>query len=339
MTFENLEQRMAQYYIDMFPPFVPDKNASISVPKQEQFYNIMKKLRQLAFNEPLLFVPSLHEDDAYPNRFNKKGYGKPDLQTKMKKFTKVIDSLIQMMFLLGQGSDVKINNRQKIILSRIGIDNFIDLPAAWVWMSIREGTTLTAFSHCLFDKHYSYASDIYMRLLEEQSFRKLKNWMVDHGYNQYDIYDVTASDCKLSLTYANPAWCDDRPGGGFEYKIKHTGISIRYDPHIKHPVVLGVCIPKGLMKPLTESFDLMSESLKAFFIKQTTQCWGCRYCVQTDKTGLRPFAYIPIEYKQAEYNMCTYFPGYSYCWTSIDDDLADALIEMLSFMDKFAPNK
>jgi len=299
----------------------------------------MKNLRQLAFNEPLLFVPALHEDDAYPNRFNKQEYGKPDLQTKMKKFTKEVDSLMQVMFLLGQGSDVKINKRQQIILSRIGIDDLTDLPAAWVWMSRREDANLTAFSHCLFDKNYSYASDIYMRLLEEKPFRKLKKWMIDHGYNQYDIHDITASDCKLSLTYANPAWSKDSPSGGFEYKIKHTGISVRYDPFIKQPVVFGLCIPKGLTKSLAESFHLMSESLKAFFIKQTIKCWDCRYCVQTDKTGLRPLAYVLIKYKQAEYKMCTYFPGYRYCWTSINDDLADALIEMLSFMDKFAPNK
>ena len=33
------------------------------------------------------------------------------------------------------------------------------------------------------------------------------------------------------------------------------------------------------------------------------------------------------------------WPRYSYTWTSIDDELADMLIKMLSFMDKFIPNK
>jgi len=339
MIFENLEQRMAQRYIDMFPPFIPDENASVSISAQEEFYTIMKKLYRLAFNEPLLFVPSLHKDDAYPNRFDKKSYGKPDLQTTMKKFTKTVDSLLQTMFFLGQGRDIKINKRQQEILSKIGVENVGTLPAAWEWMSKRENANLITFSHCLFNKNYSYASDIYAHLFGNEAFRKIENWMLAQGYKQFNIYDVTASDCRLSLTYANPIWDKERPNGGFEYKIKHTGISARYDSFVKQPAVMGLCIPKGLMKSLLHSYNLMNESLKEFIIKQTTKCWDCRFCVQTDKTGLRPLAYTIIEHKKIEYKLCEYFPGYSYCWTSITPDLADQIIEMLSFMDKFVPNK
>jgi hypothetical protein len=92
MTFTSLEQRMAQTYIDMLPKFIPDKNAGIDIAEQEKFYLLMKSLYQLAFNEPLLFVPSLHEDDAYPNRY-KKSYGKPELVNNMRKFLKAMDSL------------------------------------------------------------------------------------------------------------------------------------------------------------------------------------------------------------------------------------------------------
>ena len=69
MAFESLEQRMAQTYIDMFPAFVPDEKSDISASEQEKFYTLMKNLYQLAFDEPLLFVASLHEDDAYPYRY------------------------------------------------------------------------------------------------------------------------------------------------------------------------------------------------------------------------------------------------------------------------------
>jgi len=338
MTFENLEQRMARSYIDMLPPFVPDEKANISVYEQEQFYNLMKELYHLAFNEPLLFVSSLHEDDAYPNRFNRRKYGKPDLQTNMKKFIKAVDSLLQNMFLIGQGADVKVNKRQKEILSRIGIENICNLPASWVWMSRREGANLTDFSYCLFDENYPYTSVIYARLLGKDAFRKLESWLISQGYERFDIYDVVASDCKLSLTYANPSWSKERPNGGFEYKIKHAGISMRYDSFIKQPAVMGLCIPKGLMKSIINSFNSMSESLRGFVVKQTAKCWNCRYCVQTDKTGVRPLAYTIIKHGETEYKLCEYFPGYNYCWTSIDNGLADQLIEMLPFMDRFIPN-
>ncbi len=334
MTYTSLEQRIAQAYIDMFPSFVPDEKANISVAEQEVFYNLIRDLYKLAFDEPLLFVPSLHDDDAYPNRFNKSSYGKPDLQVNMQKFLKAMDTLLQNMFLIGQGSSVKLNKRQQVILSRLGINSFTSLPLAWIWMSTRQETNLMVFSNCFFKKDYPYTSDIYARLLGNEAFRKLENWMISNGYKRYDIYDTNSSNSNLSLTYINPAWSKERPSGGFEYKIRHTGISARYDTFIKKPPVFGLCIPNGL-KPYLDAFNSMSEKNQNFIINHTKRCDGCRYCVQTDKTGSRPLACMPIDYKKDKYNLCPYFPGVGFSWTSIDDALAEQLIEMLSFMDRF----
>ena len=93
---------MAQSYISLLPGFVPDEDAPVSAAGQEEFYALMKGLYHLAYDEPLLFVPALHEDDAFPNRFNKLSYSKQRLQADMKKFTKAVDALLQAMFLLGQ---------------------------------------------------------------------------------------------------------------------------------------------------------------------------------------------------------------------------------------------
>jgi len=191
----------------------------------------------------------------------------------------------------------------------------------------------------LFHRDYPYTSDIYARLFGEAAFKKLENRMLSQGYKRFDIFDVTASDCKLSLTIANPKWSDSPPNGGFEYKIKHTGISARLDPYVNNPAVFGLCIPKGLMQSLIESLDSMDGQLKDFFIKCTTKCWNCNYCIQTDKTGSRPKVYITVIFGDDEYRLCTYFPGYNYCWSHIDDSLAENLIEMLLFMDRLAPGK
>ena len=336
MLFMHLEQRMAQSYIDMFPSFVPCENAPVSVGEQKCFYDLINNLYQLAFREPLLFVAKLHEDDAYPSRY-KKSYGKPTLITDMKRFTKAVEALLQNMFLLGQSGDVMLNKRQQMILSRLGVEDFTDLPSAWMWMSRRESASFLAFSYCLFDKDYPYTSDIYARLLGESAFKKLENWLLTHGYKRFNITDITASDCKLSLTIANPKWNDAAPTGGFAYKIKHTGISAQYDFYVKEPPVFGLCIPNGLRTYL-EAFSSMGRELQDFVVKHTKKCNGCRYCVQTDKTGLRSFAYIPIDFEDEEYKLCTYFPGYTYCWTHIDDDLVEELIMMLTFMDKFTPD-
>ena len=337
MNYPSLEQRLAQGYIDMLPSFVPKKDASVSVSEQEHFYGIIKGLYQLAFDDPLLFAASLHDDDAFPNRFNAKGYGKPKLMTDMQKFTKSVSGLLQAMFLLGKGEDVKISKKQRLVLSKLGIDDLTNIPAAWAWMSTRDNANISTFSHCMFDEGYSYASEIYTRLLGE-SFKKLESWMLSQGYKRFDIYDVVASRCRLSLSIANPKWSEEPPRGGFEYKIKHTGVSVRFDPFIQNPAVLGLCIPNG-MKPYLKAFDSMDRDLQSFITNRTKKCDMCNYCVQTDKTGTRPLAYTAVEFEGEEHQLCNYFPGYTYCWTSLDEGLADMLIKMLSFMDGFVPAK
>ena len=172
MIFTSLEQRMAYGYLEMLPPFIPDNDASVSVSEQERFYDLIRSLHQLSFDEPLLFVGALHEDDAYPSRY-KKPYGKPNLITDMRKFTKAVDSLLFNMFLIGQGKEAALNKRQQAVLSRLGIVDYTNLPDAWVWMAAREGARLQSFSHCTFNAGYPYTSDIYSRLLGEASFKRL----------------------------------------------------------------------------------------------------------------------------------------------------------------------
>jgi len=330
-TYTCLEQRMADNYLIMLSDFVPDKNAKTSIKEQEDFYKIIKSLYQLAFDEPLLFTKILHEDDVYPNRY-KKSYGKPELINNMRKYMLEIDILVNQMYLMGQGNEFKINNKQKNILKKLGITEFYNLPPAWVWMANRPESKLLEFKHCFFDKNYPYLVNLYASLLGKDAFFKLEKWMTGRGYKKYIINNITASDCKLVLTYANPLWSTDIPRGGYEYKIRHTGISVQYDFYIQNPIIFGLCIPNGLKNFLPE-FNSMSSSNQKFIINRTKKCDKCRYCIQTDKTGKRPLAFINVNYEQTEYSLCPYFPGYSYSWSIINDTLADQLIEMLSFMD------
>ncbi len=218
----------------------------------------------------------------------------------------------------------------------LGVNPANSLPAAWKWMATKDGANIPTFSHCLFDARYPYTSEIYARLLGKTAFKKLESWMLAHGYKRFDVYNTTASDCNLSLSIANPRWSKQSPRGGFEYKIKHTGIAAQYDYYLRKPAVLGLCVPNG-MKPYLEAFDAMDDALKACVVRQTKKCDGCKYCVQTDKTGLRPLAHTVVSFDGKTYPLCNFYPGYQYNWTAIDDELADMLIKMLAFMDTFAP--
>lgn len=329
----NLEQRMANSYLDLFPRFIPDEEAPVSAAEQEQFYMLMKRLYDLAYDEPQLFVSELHEDDVYPNRFNKTTYGKPQLFTNQRKFLKAVDALLQNMFLMGREETVKLNKRQKEILGRLEIVD-AELPAAWKWMSQRPGADPDDFAHCFFRQDYPYLSDIYAGLLGGE-FTRLEKWMTGRGYRRYVSKEPVSTGCKVVLSYANPAWSGEEPSGSFLYKVKHTGICVKYEPYFQGPCVMGLCIPNGL-KPFLDHFEDMDDILKAFVMRQSKRCEGCRYCVQTDKTGQRPLANIPVLSQGEEALMCPYFPGFSYCWTELNADLTDCIIRMLEFMDGFA---
>ncbi len=337
MMFDSLEQRLAHSYLETFPAFVPDEN-SLDLREQEHFYDFMKRLYQLAYDQPLLWVPTLHEDDAYPNHSTKKAYNKPDLHQHMRKFMQGMDGLLQSLFEMGKGVAVKPSKRQMAILAALGHDESAPRSPAWTWMATRPGANLPAFAHCFFRADYSYVSDLYAHLLgDEPAFRRLETWMLNRGYQRYMGLDVTASTDPISLTYANPAWSAETPRGGYEYTIRHTGIAAIYHIELQRPAVFGLCIPGGL-KPFLAAFADMDATVQRFVWARTKICDGCRYCVQTDKTGTRPLASIVVTHEGEVRRLCPYFPGYSYSWTSIDDALVDELIAMLAFMDGFVPS-
>ena len=253
----------------------------------------------------------------------------------MLKAERAVKTLLNTMFLMGRGQEVKRNKRIRNIFSRLGVEEGGRLPAGWTWMASRPGADSVAFAYCLFDRNHVYARDIYAPLLGEEPFRRLEQWMLSQGYRAYDIYKTEWADYRLSLSYANPAWGQEPPSAGNEYKIRHTGISVEYDAYTASPVSLGLCIPYG-MKPFLERFAQMSPKVQELVLERTKRCDGCRYCVQTDKTGIRPLACVPVEHQGAAHKLCPYFPGYAYRWTSLSNGLVGQMTAFLDFMDGFA---
>lgn len=324
-------------YLDQFPAFVPMENAIVSVGEQRAFYELMKSLYQLLRDEPDLFAPVLHEDDAFPSRY-KGEYGKPDLQANVLKGRRAINSLLECMYQMGRGAEVKLNRRQRRILSILGVGDADGLSAAWRWMSTRPDADPVAFAYCLFDKSYVYSLDVYRRLLGAEAFRQLEAWMQLHGYRAFDLYNTAYVDYQLTLTYANPAWDAARPNQGFEYKVRHTGIAAQYDVCVRNPATIGLCIPHG-MKFFLERFGAMDQQLRDFVLQHTKTCDGCRYCVQTDKTGKRPLAAVPVSVQSTIHKLCPYFPGWTFSWNHLDPELVSSMTHFMAFMDGFVGDK
>ena len=100
MTFTSLQQRIADGYLTLFPEFVPDKKSSVSEQKQKEFYDFMKSFYQLAYDEPLLFVPKVHDDDFIPKGCSITSCGKPSLSKNMNKFMNAVNDLLIKMYFM-----------------------------------------------------------------------------------------------------------------------------------------------------------------------------------------------------------------------------------------------
>jgi len=331
-NYNSLEQRVTAEYLDTFPAFVPATDAPVDAAAQRDFYELMLRLFRLLYEDPALLVPKLHEDDSFPTRY-KTGYGKPELQSDLLKCRKAINDLLKAMYLLGQGAEVKLNKRQKTILTKLDVD-LTALPPAWVWMATRPEADQIAFAFCLFDRTHCYAAEVYARLLGETPFRKLLDHLQELGYLLRDQYNTEWPDYRLMLSVYHPGWSPDPPALGYEYKIKHTGVAAQYDCCIREPVSIGLCIPGG-MKPWLERFEAMDPALQAFVAERTKQCDQCRYCVQTDKTGKRPLAFVPVSHAGETLQLCPHFPGYRYCWNALDDGIVEQIMAFVTFMDAY----
>lgn len=330
--FASLEQRVAAGYLAMLPAFVPLENRQVHEAGQRGFYELMGALFRLLAEEPELLFPTLHPDDAFPTRY-KKEYGKPQLQANLSKAERAVKGLLGNLFLLGQGREVKLNWRERKILDRLGAGGGA-LPEAWTWMARRPGADPVAFAYCLFDPDHVYTRGVFAPLLGEEPFQRLEGWMLSQGYRAYDMYNAKWPDYRLSLRYANPAWGPERPSIGNEYKVMHTGVSAEYDAHVASPASLGVCVPRGL-KLFLQHFGEMAPQVRELVLERTKRCDGCRYCVQTDKSGVRPLACLLVEGEE----LCPYYPGYAYRWPGLSQELVDRLTGFLDFMDGFAPDR
>lgn len=356
MTYKNLEQRMISTYLDTFPPFVPAKTDRVSKNSQEQFYLFMKSIYQSIYEDQQLLFTQLNEEDAYESYFNKSNDKKPDLIKLMKKDIKAMEDLLFCMFSIGLESEIDDNSlviNESFIISkkhlslfpRFGLSfnkgclthaSFPDMFPAWKWMTTREGASVFEFSRCMFDKDYSYASDIIAALTANQyAFHQMEESLIKSGY----IRKVKYGNCislgfttnnSIVLDYVKKLGETDKEPGNFVYDHFYTGLSFEYSIIMKKKKYFGLRILH--MKEILDKFDLMSDSLKSFIVTHTKQCDMCGYCIFNKWDKRKPLS-VAVSHN-GKYKLCPIFPGYRYCFNEMDESLSKNIMEFLLFMDK-----
>jgi len=84
-------------------------------------------------------------------------------------------------------------------------------------------------------------------------------------------------------------------------------------------------------------FAGMSDGLKQMILDEAYPCGGCKYCVQTDKTGKKPIAVSKVSHNGVNKAICSYYPLYE--MHELSTDRAEYLIELMTIADKVLGEK
>jgi hypothetical protein len=343
-------------YIELFPGFKSDKKSNITESSQNQFYNFIKTVFNSLYENPLLLFAKTNTDDYFTRRFNKHSENKQSVYNIMRKIIKSLEDFSQFLFdigIKGQVEDklVVIEKTYKIpkkyieIIEHCGLiyskneDNHIlkhnennEIFTCWKWFSKKPGITLQHFIGCMFDFNYSYTGEIYKKLSgDEEAYSQLEQFFSERNYIRIDNRDN-----RITVDYAKNYDKKEENLKAAWAERTHGGISAEYDSMMKNPQLYSLRIP--FYKRLLQEFDKAENREKEFIVNTGKKCDNCRYCVQTDKSGKRELAFISVCHDK-EYKMCSYFPGFYYCWEKLDKRIVRNIIGFLTFADKILTKK
>ena len=340
-----LEQRMVISYSNLLTPFHPCEEIAES--SQLEYYEFVTELYDRLFHKPEDFFTKLYEDDAHPNRFNCREYGKPELKIHMKKDRDKIEALFQLLILLWSEGDLtedgllitsKLSKSQKSMLTYMNFEvneksikhiKYPKLGQAMKYLAGKE-KPLWSFMYCWFDSSYPYLEKAYERFYDKEQYQRLIGWLKENHY-QTSI----GSPGGLTLDYYKCISKSEKPIGYAIHGDKfHYGFTFESRPESR---VMYHCEPRIIQyTSMLNHYDELSENTKHLILQRTKQCDGCRYCVQTDKTGKRPLAAMKLVDGT---HRCPYYPGFTYTFESLSKDNVDHIIAFLTDLEQIIIEK
>ena len=352
-SFDNLAQRSLNYFLATYPPFIPVRSDAATAEEQETVYLFLKSIYEKAYNDPSLLKLKAIPDDSYSDwEFHK---AKPELITEIRDSIKKVEQLIFLLFQICLSKQLDENSffvpetdmeikpsalkqlRNFDIQYQASGDGYtFTFPVKTAGLKLLAETSMQnrgngidipkphmLFSRGVFDPNHPWTYEVFRNLSKEwNAFDRLISFLDRNDYERIDCSE------GFSLNYV-------KNYGKKREKLKaawaertHGGIELVYEEARRNPVLLSLRIP--YFKEILEHSDKMDDKLKSFITGTTKKCDGCRYCVQTDKSGTRPLAAINVD----DHDLCPLFCGFSYRWRTIDDDLVDNIIELLQFIDE-----
>lgn len=353
--FDNLEKRIiASFYLTM-PGFYPFTCASCTEQEQKNLYDFMYKLYKILYENPNLIFKTLNEDFACSSVFTTIQKGSEKQSDLMRKEYKELVKLITFISDLGKNGNLNnevIEYDQKVSSKYCKILECLELNVenqriinkgkpffrALKWFSCL-AINIRHFSYCAFDIDHDYLSSNLALLCnkEEKATEKIIEWLRNNNYKVVSLIDKYPDNNDYSIHFIkNIHNTHDVVGFSYMGDPNHIGFSMEYRYSAKIPYFCTLRIQN--MKSILQSFDKLSPRIQSFIINTNKKCNNCKYCVQTDKTGLKPKAYTKVDYENKSYLLCPYYPGFSYSFRDVTIEDSETFIEFLKVIEKFNLN-
>lgn len=188
----------------------------------------------------------------------------------------------------------------------------------------KEDKAYLYFSRLVFDPSSDWTARVFDKYLKADGrILWLAHELESRGYTRIDCRDGK----KVSLDYVKQHGKKQEPVKCAWGERVHSGIELTYEELQLTPGYLWLRMP--MFKTVLEHIDELPENVAQFITSWTKTCNGCRYCVQTDKTGKRPLAAMKINEKMK----CPLYPGFTMNWRELEAGLEKDIVCVLNAID------
>lgn len=346
MTYQMLPQRVAAFFLSTMPPFRALPSPEATEAEQRAAYDFIRGIYETLYDDPsLLGLAPLPDDCLGPWQLQKEKAATVAKIRDMKKKTEAFLSLLHSLALPKEGASSALKPLDRKRLSRFGVraeGTSVSFPeecarglGLLARLSEREApdfpngkNSWLLFSRGVFDAKAPYTRELFRALLppsDAVAFDLLLDFLEREGYQRVDH---RPDGNPPSLDYVKSYGKADDPLKWAWAEKTHGGIELIYEEIREMPFLLTARLP--YFAELLRHADEMNAQTRAFVLSTTKRCDNCRYCVQTDKTGTRPLAFIPVD----GVPLCPLFCGFQYRFRSLTQCRAESLAGLLSFADR-----
>ncbi|MFR1758997.1 MAG: hypothetical protein ACLSX2_04810 [Christensenellaceae bacterium] len=354
-AFETLTQRMADACLATMPGFGPAPEAPADEAAQRQLYGFIRQVYERIYRNPELLGLKLRPDDCYTHAWWNEGrqqtavwmravLGKLDDAFRMIRDIALEGELTPEGIRLPAGQ-FTLTRRKQALLEGLGLvgrpapegtlfaaPDFPDMLPAMAYLAQesarRDGKSPLTFSRCILNGRARPMTAVFRQISgEPAAFDRLVGFLEAEGYQRQCFRDD-----RVTLDYTKNYGKKDEPLKDNWAEREHGGISLEYRYSLQTPFYLGLRIPR--FKALLAAAGSMDEPTRSYVCATAKKCDGCGYCVQTDQTGRRPKAVIPVEHGGKRYPICPMMCGFQFFCHSLDQERVGHIIGLLRFADR-----